>query len=220
MPVPGTRRSDHHLKGVSNMHCCWVREVSPLPIAWNEEPEPLDLRAVALRAGQGDSEALTQVVRRTSAMIWRVCAALVDGATADDLTQETYLRAVRSLPTYRGESAPMPWLVTIAHRVCAEEIGRRTRARTVVRHLTARVWPPPVEPAASVSELTDAVGRLSAERRDALLLTAVAGLSYADAAAVCGCPVGTIRSRVARARAELIDVLGLGGPRESRDATG
>ena len=54
-------------------------------------------------------------------------------------------------------------------------------------------------------ELDEAIWRLSADRREAFVLTQVTGLSYAEAAEVCGVPIGTIRSRVARARADLLD---------------
>ena len=172
------------------------------------EPTPgtADLVQVALAAGRGDPVALTELVTRTSAVVWRVCAALVDRGSADDLTQDTYLRAARSLRSYRGESEPLPWLLTIARRVCAEEIGRRQRERrTTARLATQR--PVPAGDAAGRVELLDALHRLSPRRREALVLTCVVGLSYADAAAVCRCPVGTIRSRVARARTELADAL-------------
>ena len=65
----------------------------------------------------------------------------------------------------------------------------------------------PAGDAAGRVELLDALYRLPPRRREALVLTCVVGLSYADAAAVCGCPVGTIRSRVARARTELAHAL-------------
>ena len=86
-------------------------------------------------------------------------------------------------------------------------IERRQRARHVVRRLLAERPPGNVE-SARLSEITELIGGLPAARREAFLLTAVAGLSYDEAAAVCGCPVGTIRSRVARARAQLIEALG------------
>ena len=166
-----------------------------------------DLSAVARQAALGDQTALTRFVTETSRAVWRVCAALVDPGSADDLAQETYVRAVRSLPGYRGDSGPVPWLATIARRVCAEEIERRQRARHVVRRLIAERPPRAVE-SAPMSEITELIGGLPPVRRDAFLLTAVAGLSYDEAAAACGCPVGTIRSRVARARAQLIEALG------------
>jgi RNA polymerase sigma-70 factor (ECF subfamily) len=168
--------------------------------------ETAGLVAVALAAGRGDPAALTDLVTRTSAVVWRVCAALVDRGCADDLTQDTYLRAARSLASYRGDSEPLPWLLTIARRVCAEEIARRQRERQATTRLATQ-RPVPADDAAGRVELLDALHRLPPARREALVLTCVVGLPYADAAAVCGCPVGTIRSRVARARAELANTL-------------
>lgn len=169
-----------------------------------------ELRQLALHAGQGDPAALTELVRRTSRQVWWACATLVDHNSADDLTQETYLRAVRSLAGYRGESDPQWWLLTIARRVCADEISRRQRRRQAMSRLEAERPVNAWEPALGV-EMLDAIGRLPPARRQAFLMTAVAGLSYAEAAQVCQCPIGTIRSRVARARAELVAALSLSG---------
>jgi RNA polymerase sigma-70 factor, ECF subfamily len=167
-----------------------------------------ELRDTALRAGQGNPNALTELIRATSGYVWTVCARLVDRESADDLVQDTYVRAVRSLPTYRGLADPATWLVTIARRVCADEIARRQRARHLDAQVRAERPSTSVEPAVSV-ELADAIARLSPARREAFLLTVVAGFSYAEAAAVCDCPIGTIRSRVARAREELLNALEL-----------
>jgi RNA polymerase sigma-70 factor (ECF subfamily) len=171
----------------------------------------------ARAAGRGDRAALTELVSATSSTVWRTCAGLVDRASADDLTQETYLCAVRSLATYRGESDPTRWLLTIARRVCADEIGRRQKARTTIARLRAERMVQSIDPG-GLSHLADALDRLRTERRDALVLTAVAGLSYAEAAQVCDCPVGTIRSRVARARADLLDLLDPGRDRTAEVA--
>jgi RNA polymerase sigma-70 factor (ECF subfamily) len=165
-----------------------------------------ELIELARAAGRGDAQALAQLVRSTSPVVWRACAALVDRDSAEDLTQDTYLRAIRSLSSYRGESDPTRWLLTIARRVCAEEISRRQRARVLEGRLQAERNPDRSDPHA-LADLGDVLGRLSDERREAFVLTAVAGLSYAEAAAVCECPIGTIRSRVSRARSDLIDLL-------------
>lgn len=175
--------------------------VAPPPPAADE-----GLRSLALRAGTGDQDALTALVRATTGVVRAVCARLVDRESADDLVQETFARAVRSLPSYRGDADAVTWLVAIARRVCADEIGRRRRARLVTVVVRAQREPTRTEVAASV-ELSDAIGRLPDRRREAFLLTAVAGFSYAEAAAACACPVGTIRSRVARAREDLVDAL-------------
>lgn len=161
---------------------------------------------LARAAARGDAVAMARLVECTSAVVWRTCAALVDRASADDLTQDTYLRAMRSIQTYRGDSDPSRWLVTIARRVCAEEIGRRQRDRNTVTQLSTRRAPRASDPT-DAADIADALARLAPERREAFSLTAISGMSYAEAAQVCGCPIGTIRSRVARARAELIDAL-------------
>jgi RNA polymerase sigma-70 factor (ECF subfamily) len=164
-----------------------------------------DLDALARRAADGDPAALGAFVRRTQNEVWRLCAALVDDAAADDLAQDVYLRALRALPAFRGESSARTWLLAIARRACADELRRRA-ART---RLLRRVGPQRAAPDhAGATELAVLVRGLRPERRDAFVLTQLVGLSYDEAAQVCDCAVGTIRSRVARARADLVAALG------------
>ena len=117
-------------------------------------PAP-DLIDVARAAGRGDERALSELIRRASPIVWRACAGLVDRGCADDLTQDTFVRAIRSLPSYRGESDPTRWLLTIARRVCAEEIDRRQRSRRLVarisrqRPFTSRPSRRPIRPTSS-----------------------------------------------------------------------
>ena len=156
-------------------------------------------------------------VRATQAEVWRFAAALVDPDAADDLTQETYLRAFRALPAFEGRSSARTWLLGIARRACADHLRsrgtpppaaldawRRTRSRA---HGDAAAEPGPAQRFGGA----DLLRRLPAERRSAFVLTQLLGLSYAEAAAVEGVPVGTIRSRVARARAELVAVVDAAG---------
>lgn len=145
--------------------------------------------------------ALSAWIRNSQAEVWRLCAQLVSREAADDVTQEVYLRAYRSLPRFRGDSSSRTWLLSIARRTCADAI-RDLRRR---RRLASRLERPEVmaDPTRAVS-VEALLGGLGAERRQAFVLTQVLGLSYAEAAEVCDCPVGTIRSRVARARADLV----------------
>jgi RNA polymerase sigma-70 factor (ECF subfamily) len=162
---------------------------------------------LAKAAGKGDQAALTQFIAATQRDVWRTVAYLADPASADDLTQETFLRAIKSLPRFSGRSTAKTWLLSIARRVVVDQI----------RYNTSRPRP------AHVVDLDDVIGRtghggrienmveirilldgLDPERREALVLTQILGLSYAEAADVCGCPIGTIRSRVARARDDLL----------------
>lgn len=158
-------------------------------------------------ARAGDDLCLAAWIRRSQAEVWRLCAHLVDAAAADDLTQETYVRAWRALPAFRGDASARTWLLSIARRVCADALRSRTRRRRLVRAVAAVEEDRRRPDLAGHVALSDLVAALTPDRRAAFVLTRVIGLSYAQAAQVCGCPVGTIRSRVARARADLIDLL-------------
>jgi RNA polymerase sigma-70 factor (ECF subfamily) len=162
-----------------------------------------ELTQVALRARRGDADAAAAFVRATQADVWRLCAHLGSAAQADDLTQDTYARAFASLHRFLGRSSAKTWLLAIARRVCADAVRAAVRDRRVTP-LAAR---PGEDPAASVA-MRALVAGLEPERREAFVLTQIVGLSYAEAADVCSCPVGTIRSRVARARADLVASLG------------
>lgn len=163
-----------------------------------------DLTSVALRAGRGDELALEVLVERTVDDVHRYCAHVFTTEAADDLTQATYLRALRSLSSYRGESSARTWLIGIARHVCLDEMRTRQRRGRLVTRLRAQ----PIEtvaPADTASvELREAIDTLTPERREAFVLTQLLGFGYEDAAAVVGCPIGTIRSRVSRARSDLL----------------
>ena len=160
---------------------------------------------LALRARAGDAGAQAAFVRATQADVWRFTAALVDPDAADDLTQETFLRAFKALPGFRGRSSVRTWLLGIARRACADHLRAVVRRRRLDARLAQQAWTaaPHPDPAHRLGT-ADVLGRLSPERRTAFVLTQVLGLSYAEAAAVEDVPVGTIRSRVARAREELV----------------
>jgi RNA polymerase sigma-70 factor, ECF subfamily len=162
---------------------------------------------LALAAARGNPRALEAFIKATQQDVWRFVTYLSDSGTADDLTQETFLRAIGAIERFAGRSSARTWLLAIARRVVADHIRHaQSRPRTAPNadpdHLVgggrhARGFE-------DVVEVTTMIAGLNAEQREALLLTQLLGLPYADAAAVCGCPVGTIRSRVARARDALL----------------
>src|ERR1700729_2861506 len=94
--------------------------------------EPDELTAAALRAGDGDAAAAAFFVRATQAEVWRLCAHLGSRADADDLTQETFARAFRSLHRFAGRSSARTWLLSIARRVCADAVRSSVRAREIL----------------------------------------------------------------------------------------
>jgi RNA polymerase sigma-70 factor, ECF subfamily len=169
------------------------------------ENGPDETTALALAARAGDVAAQAAFVRATQNDVWRFTAALIDPGVADDLTQETFLRAFKALPGFEGRSSVRTWLLGIARRTCADHLRAVVRRRRLDARLAAQAWTdlPAPDPAHRLSS-ADLLGRLSEERRTAFVLTQVLGLSYAEAAAVEEVPVGTIRSRVARARDELV----------------
>ena len=156
-----------------------------------------------------DGPALESFVRATQDDVWRLCAHLGDRERADDLTQETYVRVLRSLPMFRGDASVRSWLFSIVRRVVADDIAARQRRRrhhSDVDHETAPASASP-DHQGSVT-LAHLLAALDPDRRAAFVITQLLGYSYAEAAETCGVPIGTIRSRVARARESLILLLG------------
>ena len=175
------------------------------------DPRSDDARttALALAAGAGDRAALVDFIRATQRDVYRFLGHLCERAEAEDLTQETYLRALRALPGFAGRSCARTWLLSIARRVAADQIRRAmTRPRTTaVEDWDTVAAASPAHRRSGFDEgilLRELVAALEPDRRDAFVLTQILGLDYASTADVCGCPIGTIRSRVARAREDLI----------------
>jgi RNA polymerase sigma-70 factor, ECF subfamily len=171
-----------------------------------------ELTRLALAAGQGDRSALERFVRATQRDVWRLVAHLAGVALADDLTQETYLRALPGLSRFAARSSARTWLLSIARHAVVDHIRNATsRPRTSGsadlaevadrRRAAAHGTTAGFEDLVELNLLLDA---LEPERREALVLTQVLGLTYAEAAEICQAPLGTIRSRVSRAREDLL----------------
>jgi RNA polymerase sigma-70 factor (ECF subfamily) len=164
-----------------------------------------DLTIQLIAARDGDRLAFASFVRRAQADVWRLCARLAGRSDADDLTQETFVRAVRALPSFRGDASARTWLLTIARCACADAVRRAAR----IRRRDSRLGPPEVvaPDASPTAEIDLLLAVLDDDQRAAFVLTQLHGLAYADAAKVCDVPIGTIRSRVARARATLVETI-------------
>jgi RNA polymerase sigma-70 factor (ECF subfamily) len=162
------------------------------------------LTSLLLAAKDGDRHALDQFVRRTQHDVWALCRNLGDVDTAEDLVQETYARAMNSLERYRAEGPARNWLLTIARRTCADATRQRIRARQ--RRSNESIDDQAYE-APDTTVVDELLAALDDDRREAFVLTQLAGCSYAEAAEIIGCPIGTVRSRVARARSDLIPLL-------------
>jgi RNA polymerase sigma-70 factor (ECF subfamily) len=161
-----------------------------------------DLTAL-LVASRDEPDCFAEVVRAAQPEVWRFVAHLVGRADADDVAQDCFVRAFRALPQYRGDASARTWLLAIARRACADHVRRARRHRRLRTRLEAHR--PTGAGADAAPDLEDLVARLAPDRRDAFVLTQIVGCSYEEAARVCAVPVGTIRSRVARAREELVE---------------
>ncbi|WP_435835505.1 sigma-70 family RNA polymerase sigma factor [Streptomyces avermitilis] len=190
------------------------------PVATASPDDPATVWALAARAG--DPDAVDRFVRALHPDVVRYVTYLsADRQMADDLAQDTFLRALGSLHRFEGRSSARTWLLSIARRTVVDSLryaATRPRAADVDDWTTCveRSQPiglPGFDDGVALLDLLDA---LPAERREAFVLTQLSGLPYEEAAEAGGCPIGTIRSRVARARATLVALLdeaeGPGGP--------
>ena len=176
-------------------------------------------RALVERAQQGDTPAFEMLVVKYQRRIERLISRMVrDADLVQDVAQETFIRAYRALPQFRGESAFYTWLYRIAVNTAKKalvEIKRdpvlteSSRSRVAEDDETYRVdnelsdgeTPEALlaskEIAATVNAAIDA---LSDDLRQAITLREIEGLSYEEIADVMNCPIGTVRSRIFRAR--------------------
>jgi RNA polymerase sigma-70 factor (ECF subfamily) len=171
------------------------------------EPEPETIG----RARDGDLRAFESLVRDYQADVWRFAFHLTrDRALAEDVTQEAFLRAFKALNSYRGQAKFSSWLLRIV-RNCAIDAYRKTRRETPVAGQT--------EPTAGDRRaagtgawddrlaIEDALRALPAALREPFVVIEVLGFDYREASAILGLRVGTVKSRMHRARSQLIRAL-------------
>ena len=171
------------------------------------------------RAQRGDQRAFEMLVVKYQRRIERLIGRMVrDDGLVEDVAQETFIRAYRALPQFRGDSAFYTWLYRIAVNTAKKLLVERKRdpvisESTLVSHddgdetsraeneLSDGETPEAVlaskEIAATVNAAIDA---LSEDLRQAIVLREIEGLSYEEIADVMNCPIGTVRSRIFRAR--------------------
>ena len=180
------------------------------------------------RAQRGDKRAFELLVSKYQRKLGRLLSRFVrDSAEVEDVTQEAFIKAYRALPSFRGESAFYTWLYRIGINTAKNylvALGRRAPTSTGFDNEEAEGFEDAEqlrdsstpeselegkEIAATVNRAMDA---LPADLRTAITLREIEGLSYEEIANVMNCPVGTVRSRIFRARdaiaAELRPLLG------------
>ncbi len=170
------------------------------------------------RARNGDLSAFNELVVEHQTLVYNLCYRMLGQAhAAEDATQEAFVSAWRSIATFRGETF-RPWLLRIAANLCRDELRRRGRRPSTSLDTALEAGmpdPPDEEPSPDESALTSELrGRLQLallelpeDQRTALVLCDVEGLDYSEIATVMGTSLGTVKSRIARARLKMRDLL-------------
>jgi RNA polymerase sigma-70 factor, ECF subfamily len=180
-------------------------------------------------ASRADREAaFADLMTRHARRVYAVCLRVLrDHADAEEAVQETFVRLARSAGGFRAEAALSTWLFRVAHNVCTDLVRKQARRpRTpvadvaTVADLADLAHPDGAAHRAELAELGAALARLDDDGRTALLLVAVDGLSYAEVAAATDVAVGTVKSRVSRARLRLAELLDDPAAEEPRAADG
>lgn len=174
------------------------------------------------RARAGDLQAFNDLVLEYQGLVLNLCYRMLGRRqAAEDATQEAFVSAWRNLGRMRGENFK-PWLLRIAANACTDELRRRGRRPSSSLDLAFEEGmpePPDREPDPESIALTrelrgqieGALIQLPEDQRMAVVLTDIEGLAYEEVASVMGTSIGTVKSRLSRARARLREVL-LGEP--------
>jgi RNA polymerase sigma-70 factor (ECF subfamily) len=135
---------------------------------------------------------------------------------ADDLVQETLLRALTNIDSFQPGTNMSAWLFTILRNLFRSEYRKRRReVEDGEGRFSASLKSPPEQPGhMEFEEFRAALAKLPPDQREALVLVGASGFSYEEAAQICGSAVGTIKSRVNRARTRLAELLVIDGTSE------
>ncbi|SEG96766.1 RNA polymerase sigma-70 factor, ECF subfamily [Nonomuraea solani] len=162
---------------------------------------------LVVRAQLGERAALAELVHRWRVPVWTYARRMLDAERADDVAQEIWLAVIRGLPRLREPGRFRPWLFTIARRSVAE----RLRGEYAEAEAHAGAEPPVAEDLAGAvverADLMAVLAGLPVLEREIVVLFYLEDLTVQDCAQVCGIPVGTVKSRLSRARRLLRELL-------------
>ena len=164
--------------------------------------------ALAAAAARGEGAAFEVLVRRHERVVRGFLARIAGHQRADDLAQETFLTAWTRACAFTGEGRYKGWLMRIAWRTFL--MDARGRERRLPEHKGIGEAPEQADRSDSERDLIveDALGRLKPEDRAAVVLCLVLGHSHSEAAGILDMPLGTLKTRVARGSARLLELLG------------
>jgi RNA polymerase sigma-70 factor (ECF subfamily) len=190
--------------------------LEPVTSQTSPSTAPAEPRLVA-RATAGDIVAFARLVEDTRDIALRVAARLVGPQDAEDVAQDAFLRAFHRLGELRDPELFRAWLLRIVHNAAVDHLARRDRRRRVesaepgeeqeVAEPSARTPARLLEDRERRQRLARKLGLLRPEHRVVLVLRDLEGLPYEEIAVATGMPLGSVKGRLHRARAELIEVL-------------
>jgi RNA polymerase sigma-70 factor (ECF subfamily) len=161
---------------------------------------------LARRARRGDAAAFDELVLRFHRPVHRFCWRLLRSPDAEDLAQDTFVRAFVHFERFDPERPVLPWLIAIARRLCVDVLRRRTMMTDVEVPVTSPPAPGPEGEAAlreQLSRLDRALADLDEGPREAIVLFHIEEMSYRDIAAALEVPIGTVMTWLHRGRARL-----------------
>ncbi|MEQ1602434.1 MAG: RNA polymerase sigma factor RpoE [Methylophilaceae bacterium] len=175
------------------------------------------------RAQRGDKRAFGMLVEKYQRKLGRLLSRMMrDQTEIEDVVQESFIKAYRALPNFRGESAFYTWLYRIGINTAKNylvSMGRRPKLTAEIEvedaenfednHETYTADTPETELMSKqiAQNVTDTLASLPADLRTAITLREIEGLSYEEIATIMGCPIGTVRSRIFRARESIAEKL-------------
>ncbi|HZN85411.1 MAG TPA: RNA polymerase sigma factor RpoE [Burkholderiales bacterium] len=191
-------------------------------------------RQLVERAQRGDKHAFELLVEKYQRKLGRLLARFIrDPAEVEDVTQEAFIKAYRALPAFRGDSAFYTWLYRIGINTAKNylmALGRRAPTSTEVEAEDAEGYeegeqlrdintPESMLLSKEIAQTVNAtIEQLPEELRTAIQLREIEGMSYEDIARIMDCPIGTVRSRIFRAREAIAERLRplLDSPKDQR----
>jgi RNA polymerase sigma-70 factor (ECF subfamily) len=200
--------------GSGRMRSGYGSRVAPVVTAPPPSPKPDEDAELVERARAGEAEAFGEIVRRHSSGVHRVAAGMVGRDEAEDVAQETFMRAVRGIARFEGRSSLRSWLYGIASRVALQRLRKKRRWSWLTRLGEHDPRAPLVHPGTDLvagerqSAIEAAIAALPDHQRAVVVLRAYEGLSYAEISKALGIRRPTAESRMARARQTLRHELG------------
>lgn len=170
------------------------------------------------RAARGDERAFEALIQPYADATYRLCLRMMGNEQdAADMAQEAFVRAWRSLSTYKGQSRFSTWLYRVTSNVCLDELRRRRHGEVQSMQVLQENGFEPVDTGETPEmaldraelkrELSSAISQLGEEQRAALVLRDVQGLPYEQIAEILDLNLNTVKSRISRARSTLRTIL-------------